>query len=216
MNNILPLRPDPNQDVLVEQLKKSLSDLKDHSYQGYLAQLVQNIFLDVQKGDLRSPQRTIKLLKPVLHIAERFNTNSDELEAATSLKIATLFIEILNNTLRCKMAVETILGPTYSDIDREIFQIITLADPRPLNRAEIAAQWSISHGRHDMPDIKRVTQVLVDLHEMDVLVRCRQAGYVDEVSFYKLSRFGRAVRDQILKESNESDDPYETNQTTRP
>jgi hypothetical protein len=193
--NGLPLRPDPDPEVLAKQLKHSLSELRGQSYQGYLAQLIRNTFLGVQDGNLESPQRVVELLAPALHLAERLGTEPDAVEAAAWMKATSRFLQVANEALRPRLTVETLLSRDRSDTEREVLQILLREDKQPLRRGEIAARWN---AEQPAPTTMRIGQILANLHEAGVLVRVKQpARGGNDVAFYRLSRLGRELCERL-------------------
>jgi hypothetical protein len=191
-----PLRP-AESEVVGEQLKQSLVDRANRgdAYQGYLAQIVRTCFLAIQDGDLASPQASLDLLAPALHVGERLVGSNDAVEAAAWVRATARFFAVAKEALEPKFTLETLLARDRSDTDREILEILLRADKVALRCGEIADRWPAARPR---PTTQRIGQVLAGFHDAGLVVRMRQpARGGSDVSFYRLSRLGRELCERL-------------------
>lgn len=96
-----PIRPSDDPKVLVNQLDRSLAELAAQGtrYQGYLSQLVRRCFLQLQEGDVRSPQASLDLLSSALHVGERLVGSDEAIEAAAWVRATARFFEVAHEAL---------------------------------------------------------------------------------------------------------------------
>lgn len=191
-----PLRP-AESEVVGEQLKQSLADLasRGDAYQGYLAQIVRTCFLAIQDGDLASPQASLDLLAPALHVGERLVGSSDAIEAAAWVRATARFFAVAKEALAPRFTLETLLARDRSDTDREILEILLRADKVALRCGEIADRWPADRSR---PTTQRIGQVLAGFHDAGLVVRMKQpARGGSDVAFYRLSRLGRELCERL-------------------
>jgi DNA-binding PadR family transcriptional regulator len=197
-----PLRPAADPQVLAAQLKQALADLAGQGarYQGYLAQIVRSCFLAIHDGDLESPQASLDLLAPALHIGERLAGSSDAIEAAAWVRATARFFEVAKEALAPRLTIDTLLQREHSDTEREILQILLRADKTALRRGEIASRWSAPH---PPPTTMRIGQILASFHEDGLVVRVKQAARGgSDVAFYRLSRLGRELCEKLGLQSS--------------
>jgi hypothetical protein len=194
----LPLRPSSDPGTLRAQLLKALNDLPSEGgdgYQGYLAQVVRSCFLAIQDGDLDAPQASIDLLAPAFHLGERFAASPGEVEATTWLRATSKFFEVGREALAPRFTLETFLARERSETEREVLRILLHADQAPLRRGEVVNRWAATH---EAPTAVRIGQVLVNLHEVGLVVRVKQrAQGGNDVAFYRLSRLGRELCERL-------------------
>jgi hypothetical protein len=191
-----PLRP-AESEVVGEQLKRSLTELSSRAdaYQGYLAQIVRACFLAIQDGDLASPQASLDLLAPALHVGERLVGSNDAVEAAAWVRATARFFAVAKEALAPRLTLETLLARDRSDTDREILEILLRADKVALRCGEIADRWPAGRQR---PTTQRIGQILAGFHEAGLVVRMKQpARGGSEVAFYRLSRLGRGLCERL-------------------
>jgi len=192
-----PLRPDRDSQVLAEQLKQSLGALstRGDAYQGYLAQVVRTCFLAIQDGDLESPQASLALLAPALHLGERLVGSNEAVEAAAWIRATARFFEVAKEALAPRLTLDTLLARDRSETEREILQVLLRADKVALRCGEIAERWRAAHPR---PTTQRIGQILANLHEAGLVVRVKQpARGGSDVAFYRLSRLGRELCERL-------------------
>jgi DNA-binding PadR family transcriptional regulator len=183
--------------VLASQLTHALQELpsEGEKYQGYLAQIVRSCFLAIQDGDLGSPQASLDLLVPALHLGERLVASKEATEAAAWIRATSRFFEVAKEALAPRFTVETFLARDRSDTEREVLRILLSAERTPLRRGEIIERWGASH---EPPTPVRIGQILASLHETGVVVRVKQrAQGGSDVAFYRLSRLGRELCERL-------------------
>src|SRR5262249_3550519 len=127
---IPPLRPAAEPQVLAAQLADALADLvgRGASYQGYLAQLVRSCLLAVRNGDLGSPQASLDLLAPALHVSERLAGSTEAIEAVAWMRATTRLLEVAKEALAPRLTIDTLLRREHSDAERGVLQILLRAD----------------------------------------------------------------------------------------
>src|SRR5579859_7639792 len=145
----LPRRPATDPQMLAEQLKQSLAEPSSHgaAYQGYLAQIVRTCFLAVHDGDLASPQASLDLLAPALHLGERLVGSSDAIEAAAWVRATARFFAVAKEALEPGLTLEALVARDRSETDREILEILLRADKVALRCGEIADRWPAGRAR---------------------------------------------------------------------
>lgn len=193
----LPVRPSNDPELLAAQLTRALEALpsEGESYQGYLAQVVRSCFLAIQDGDLSSPQATLDLLAPALHVGERLAGSKEAMEAATWIHATSRFFEVAKEALAPRFTLETFLARDRSETEREVLRILLHAERTPLRRGEIIERWSASH---EPPTPVRIGQILASLYEAEIVVRVKQrAQGGSDVAFYRLSRLGRDLCERL-------------------
>jgi len=193
----LPLRPDADPKVLSAQLTQALQELPSAGdrYQGYLAQVVRACFLAVQDGDLESPQASLDLLAPALHLGERLVGSIDAIEATAWVRATTRFFEVAKEALAPRLTLDTLLARDRTETEREVLRILLGAEKVALRRGEIAARWDAAH---QQPTDVRIGQILASFHEIGLVVRIKQpARGGSDVAFYRLSRLGRELCERL-------------------
>ena len=193
----LPLRADSDPQVLAAQLTQALQDLPAEGarYQGYLAQVVRSCFLAIQDGDLESPQASLDLLVPALHLGERLVGSTEAAEAAAWMRATARFFEIAKEALAPRLTLDTLLARDRSETEREVLRILLRAEKVALRRGEIAARWDAAHAQ---PTDVRIGQILASFHDVGLVVRIKQpARGGSDVAFYRLSRLGRELCEQL-------------------
>jgi hypothetical protein len=199
----LPLRPDADPKVLSKQLAQALRDLPSAGdrYQGYLAQAVRACFLAVEDGDHESPQTSLDLLAPALHLGERLVGSSEAVEAAAWVRATARFFEVAKEALAPRLTLDTLLARDRLETEREVLRILVRAEKVALRRGEIAARWAAPH---QQPTDVRIGQILASFHETGLVVRVKQpARGGSDVAFYRLSRLGRELCERLRLPSPE-------------
>ena len=193
----LPLRPDDDLKILSAQLTQSLEKLTSmgDGYQGYLAQFVRACFLAVQDGDLESPQASLAMLAPALHLGKRLAGSNEAVEAAVWLRSTARFFEVAKETLAPRLTLDTLLARDRTETEREVLRILLDADKVALRRGEIAARWDAARPQ---PTDVRIGQILASFHDVGLVVRIKQSARGgSDVAFYRLSRLGRELCERL-------------------
>jgi hypothetical protein len=160
-----------------------------------LGQIVRSCFLALHDGDLESPQASLDVLAPALHLGERLVGSSEAAEAAAWVRATARFFEIAKEALAPRLTLDTLLQRERSETEREVLQILRRAEKTALRRGEIAARWSAPHSP---PTTMRIGQILAGLHESGLVVRVKQrARGGSDVAFYRLSRLGRELCEKL-------------------
>lgn len=193
----LPVRPSDDSEILTRQLVRELERLADdgddtepQAYRAYLGYALSGVWRRVARGDILAPQQLLERLKRVRSFIDRHLPTLSAAPAAAAELLAALHSLDLATESLAEIGVEERLADRQrSATERKILHILAESGDF-LRRGEVHERMR----REVRPSSARVSQILSDLYEENLLLRYqRPARGGRSVPFYALAPRGREL-----------------------
>lgn len=154
-------------------------------YKGYLCQLVRECIDRLIAGDPEAATHALRGLNLPLHAAERLPTTFQGLEAATWMRAAAQFLEVVLEASQHNPRLKQKLPA----LDRHVLAVLRDVDPpKPIRRTEVWRRVN-EYPRSAPATEAQVGQALTRCHDRLWVVRLEMHG--PEGAYYQIATLGR-------------------------